>query len=473
MNLRYSARSFLRSPGLTLVLLLSIAAGVGSNAAVHAFAHGLTAPRLRHPVPQGVVSIFARESPGGELSYEDIAAIERSGAFAWVGAVRQTQGTLLADRRSVIVSVAAVTPPVAGLFDFPLDDGAVVGYRLWQLELDASSEIRGDAIRVDGVNLRVSGVAPEPLEGLYAGQEVDVWTTLRADALDDGERTSRSFWALGRLHPGVKEDEAEALIRTARPAGEIAVVPYTGVMRDVADGMSRVGTLLRLAAGAVLLIACANVASFLLGRAAARSHEISLRVALGAGRRDLMAQLLVDSALVALAGGAAGALLGLWTSRIVPALFFERDARELMFSPDPRGTLIAAAACVVLLVACGLAPLLEARHDRPAAVLQREGVGPSPSGRRLRAFLVVAQIGASFVLAISAVLLVQGLQQALQTAVRHRMDAPIVATVFANPGYELPYFRNVEEAALSAPASPGRRGPHGCRAVRRHGSRCE
>src|SRR5262249_20045427 len=165
------------------------------------------------------------------------------------------------------------------------------------------------------------------------------------------------------------------------------VLRYSGMTPEMDAGLSRIGGLLRVAAAAVLLIACANVASVLMARATARSHETSIRLALGAGRGHLVRHVLSESVLVAAVGGAAGLLLAFWTAQIVPALFFDQDAEHLVFSPDRRGIVIVSAACVGLSILCGLLALVQIRHDHPAAVPQRGSRGASEGASRLAAGL--------------------------------------------------------------------------------------
>jgi predicted permease len=443
----------MRSPGLATALLFTVAVGVGSNAVVYGFVRGLTARDAPLAATDRVVSLFARDSgrPTGQTSYEDFQSIRSVEAFEWAGTVRESQSPVVAQGgRTSIMSVGAVTAEVARLFDLRLDNGVVISHRVWQLEFGGMAQVRGQPVRVDGLDTHVGGVAPEDLEGVYRGRLVDVWMPLREDALRGAERSSRTFWILARLRPGASTGQAQAAVQARRNgSGEMTVLRYTGLTPEFADGLARVGALLGVAAGAVFLVACANVASLLLGRASARSHEISVRVALGAGRRQLARQLLADSLLVSLTGGALGVLLASWTSHIVPAFFFEQDAEQLALAPDRLGIAAASAACIGIMIACGLAPLLEVRHDRPAAVLQRENAGPSRRMRHLRAGLVVAQMAACCVLVISAGLLVQGLRTALQTTVRHSLGQPVLATVFARPYSGLSYFRDVEDAALS------------------------
>ena len=243
---------------------------------------------------------------------------------------------------------------------------------------------------------------------------------------------------------------------TRSGADAMAVLPYTGMTAEASSGMARIGGLLRAAGGAVFFIACANVASFLLARASARSHETSVRVALGASRGQLAQGLLSDSVLISVTGGAFGMLLALWTTYVVPALFFEQDAERLVFAPDLVSTVAVSAVCVGITIACGLVPLVDLRHDNPAAVLQRESTGPSKAMRRLRAGLVVAQMACCCVLVVSTGLLLDGFRAALQTSVGHRLGQPMLATAEARLGFHRPdlglaYFQDLEQVAHSLP----------------------
>jgi ABC-type lipoprotein release transport system permease subunit len=446
-RIRYSARAFLRTPGLTLALLLTIALGIGSNICIQGFVRGLTGTNSALTSVESIVSVFGRDAhhDAGPLSYQDYLSLKSRGdIFEWIGAACVSPADIASAGQSAIASVAAVTPDLAGLFNLPLDSGAVVSDRMWQSEFGAKADIRGEQIRIDGVATRVSDVAPKWLEGVYRDRTVDVWLPLRAGG-------SPNLWVLARL----RRDVSIAQARTAVRSGEMDMLPYTGMTPELAAGMSRVGTLLSLAAGAVFFIACANVASFLLGRAFARSHEISVRVALGANRAQLARDLLSDSVVISIAGGACGMLLAVWTSRVVPALLFEQDAESLVFAPDLLNIVAWSGACAGITIVCGLLPILVIRDDRPATVLRREGAGPSLAIRRLRVGLVVAQMTSCCVLVISTAFLLDGLRAALQTSAGHRLGNPILATVQARPdvSVDVGYFQHVEQAVRSLPGA--------------------
>jgi ABC-type lipoprotein release transport system permease subunit len=440
---------------LTVLLILTIAVGVGSNASVHGFIRGLITRDMPALASDRVFTLFAREEAGdvAALSADDLNWLkEHARGFAWLGASRELQSTIEVAGSEDVVSTVAVTPPVARLLGLSLDDGIAISHELWQTTFGSRATVRGDRVRIDGRDTRVASVAPEWLEGLFLGRNVDVWTPLADESLQSVDRSSRTLWVFGQLRPGVSTNDALTETRARWPkSGEITMLRYTGVTPELANGLTRVHALLALAAGAVFLIVCTNVASFLLARASARSRETSVRIALGASRRQLVGQLLADSAIIAVAGGSFGVLLAIWTSQIVPALLFESDAGHLVFVPDLLSIAVASAVCGAVTIACGLTPLLEVRHDRPAVVLRRESMGPSTAMGRLRAGLVVSEMTACCMLVISTGLLLQGFRSAVETSAGRRFSRSVLATVQSeSEPRALEYFKDVEVAAQPA-----------------------
>ena len=449
----------MRAPGLTLALLLTIALGIGSNVSVYGFVRGLTGPASPLASVDRIVSIFQRGThhEAGPLSYGEYLSLKnRLNVFAWIGAARISPCTISMPGQSAIVSVAAVTSNLAGVLNLSLGKGVVISHRMWQNEFGAKANVRGDQIRIDGVNARVSGIAPEWLEGLYRDRPVDLWMPLPEKFLPSAHRSSRNFWVLARLRRGVSTTQAQtALLPGSGASGEISVVHYTGTTPVTAQGISRIATLLGFAAGGVFFIACANVVSFLLGRVFARSHETSLRVALGASRGQLARELLCDSIVISVAGGALGLLLAVWTARVLPALLFEEDAQRLVFAPSLSSIVAASAVCIGITIVCGLIPAFVTPDDRPGTVLRRESTGPSKVLRRLRMGLVVAQMTSCCVLVIATAFLLDGLRAALQTSAVYRLGDPILATVQTQPDTGIRYFHHVEQAAQSMPGVSG------------------
>jgi hypothetical protein len=197
------------------------------------------------------------------------------------------------------------------------------------------------------------------------------------------------------------------------------------------DALASISRLLRTAATAVFVLACANVAAFLLARASARSKETAVRVAIGARRPQLIRQVVADSVLLSIIGAAAGGVLAYWIGRIVPAMLFSEDAEQMKFAADAGAVALIAAGCAAITIVCGLLPLIETRHDDPGAIMQRENSGPSRASLRIGTGLVVLQMAACTLLVISAGLLFEGYRSALFTSTGRRLADATMATVEA------------------------------------------
>lgn len=455
-----SAKAFARAPGLSLALLLTISLGVGSNAAVYGFLQGLTHPASPLKDSGPIVSIFRhdRSRQTGPLSPDDCRLLENlHGLFDWIGEAQIKPQDTVIGGNTEISTVAIVTPNLADHLAMPLHNGAVISHRVWEVEMNANTKAIGSHILVDGVDLRIDGIAPSQFDGLYSNQAVDLWIRSTAENLQDSDRGTRDRWALAPLRRNVSILQAQEALRSGpHNIRELTIAPFSGVAPGMARGLTRVGLFLSFAAGAVLFIACINVASLLLARALRRRHETSLLVALGATRAELLRQLFADSVVISIAGGALGLFVGALTARVLPALLFEKDAELLSFAHPMLPLLTASLLCVLITAACGMMPVFGTVTDRPWLVLQRETGSPSKGIRRLRSALVAGQIAACCVLVICTALLLASFHSALETSAGHRLGDPVLLTVQAPTGPDGPevdpsYFTHVEQKAESLP----------------------
>lgn len=368
--------------------------------------------------------------------------------------VRIRTGEAMIDGRSEIATIAEVTPHLSEALALPLEKGAVISHRILEREFDRGADAVGSRVRLDNLDFTVARVAPKRLEGLYSDQSIDLWILSKEQNLE-ASTDRRNVWALGCLRPGISLAHAQTVLGLGSAGFHLlSLRPFTGIAPNTARGLARVGSFLNFCAAAVFFIACINVASFLLGRALRRSHETSLRIALGATRSELLRELLTDSIILSVVGGALGLLLGILTAHALPAFLFEEDAERLTFAPQLIPIFAASLICVVITALCGMMPVLGTITDRPWVVLQRESGSPPKAILRLRSALVLGQIATCCALVLCTGILLNGLHSALKTSAGHRLGNPVLLTVQAparpdGPEIDPNYFSEVEQRAKS------------------------
>ncbi len=484
-DLRYALRTLRRSPGFVAAAVLCLGLGIGANTTIFSLVDSTVFRPLPYADPERLVAVnearIRKERERNPLSYPEFAD--------WRAAARSFEGFAAHDHRFFNLSTAEEPQHVQGAAvssdflrvlgtrpalgrDFSPDDdrpGAarvvLLGHRLWERSFDSDPRIVGRAIRVDGEPATVVGVTPP---GFEFPEFAQIWMPLALDAARES-RASHSVEALGRLGPGVTAAAAEAdLEAAARRLEALYPETNTGVgalvmpLRDqLAPEAARTAMLLMLAAvGFVVLIACANVANLTLARSTARSRELAVRIALGAGRGRLVRQLLAESLVVALAGGVLGVLLAVWGIDLVRAAIPVELPAWIRLELNGRVLVYTLAASLATALLSGLAPALEASRPRLDEALKEGGRGAteSPRRNRLRGALVVSEVALSLVLVLSAVLLVRSLLTMHRIEpgfdVRHAltMHMGLTGPAYDDPGQRIEFFREVLERIEAHPA---------------------
>jgi predicted permease len=472
-DVRYGLRQLRRSPGFTAVVALSLALGIGANTAIFSLIDAVMLKTLPVREPGRLVlinrtageSISAVNSDNGSdndapfpyPTFEEFRAHNQvfSTLFGFVslgranvnidGQANLAEGELITGDYFSGLGVS----PILGraISNEDAKPGApriaIISYGYWSSHFGNNPAALGKGIAVNGVPLTIVGVAPPEFFGLQPGRAIDLWIPLADEAgllpygmtSTPGNRppfTSRDWWWLllmGRLKSHVTEREAASQIdllfqqsataelktpRKPGPVQHIRLEPATRGISILRQEFSQPLLILMIIVAAVLLIACANVATLLLARANVRQKEIAVRLSLGAPRARLVRQLLTESVLLATVGGALGLLLAYWGSRtLVTLLSSGKDPLNVAVQPD--ATVLAFTAAVSLLTALlfGLVPAWRStRVDLTPALKARTGEVPVVSLRgrqRLGKLLVVAQVALSLPLLIGAALFVQTL----------------------------------------------------------------
>jgi predicted permease len=447
-EIRYGLRVILKAPGFAAIAILTLALGIGANTTIFSWINAA----LLNPIPgiarPNEVVALSLSKPGDKpfgFTYPDIEAM-RNGQHSFTGitacgfAQMSLTGQGKPERVWGMVASANYfdvlgVRPILGRGFLPDEDerpggaaAAVISYRLWQSRFGANRDVVGQSIEINRHPYTVVGVAPAEFQGSQTGLRTDIWVPIMMEAqvisLGDLLHDHHEFWllAFGRLKPGVSLEQAQQEM-TLRLSAEVSAYPeeHRGHEAVTVYPLWRnpwgfnffLATLLPMLmsiAGVVLLLACANVANLMLVRSVGRRREIAIRLSLGATRWRLVRQLLVESLMLAMAGGAVALLITIWTQGTLLKFIPTTDFPIALDVRADRTVLLATLVISLLTgVIFGVLPALRSSSLAPVTVLKEEAGSSSggPRKARLASGLVVAQISLSLLLLVCAGLFIR------------------------------------------------------------------
>jgi putative ABC transport system permease protein len=470
-DLRYAVRLLLKTPAVTLVALLSLALGIGANTAIFGLINALLLRSLPVHDPQTLVKIAALDpdhpEQSGELSLAMLHEIqERAPAFsnvlAWLGGGMSNveangvryPGSI--DTVSGDYFAALGVRPVLGRVLGPDDTQvAVISYGCWRHRYGGDPEVVGKIIRVDDHPLTIVGVSPEDFGGLQIDAAMEATIPIGFNGRELKYRENLWYEVVARLKPGVSIDQARAQMRVLWPGILKTTAPdsFQGSQRvsffklrsDVqpaARGNSYMRgrlekplEILMALVGAVLLIACVNLANLLLARGATRQHEFAMRIAMGAPRWQLIRMLLTEALLLSVTGAMLGLLLARWTARYLLTTFWTGYVPlSIDPAPDVRVLLFTALLAVFTGVLFGLVPAWRMSRSDPAGTLRQSSRTTGGHMGRFSSALVTAQVALSLILLLGATLFVRSLRNLETVDLGYRRDHMLVMQLFPQAG---------------------------------------
>jgi putative ABC transport system permease protein len=454
-DVRYSLRMIAKAPGYAAIAVLTLALGIGANTTIFSWINST----LLNPIPglasqneMVALTLGRGDSAPFPFTYPDFESM-RDGQQSFVGllasniAPMSLTGKGKPERVWGMVASANYFDllgirPILGRGFLPEEDNkpggapvAVISYRLWQTHFGANPDVVGQTLEINQHPYTIVGVAPAVFQGSQTGLRSEIWIPIMMEEqlMPQGDliHDHHYFWlgVLGRLKPGVRPEQAqeEMTLRLKREAknypeehkghDSVSVYPLWRNPFGANQFLSTLLPMLMTIAGLVLLLACANVANLMLVRSVARRREIAIRLSLGANRWRLVRQLLVESLILALAGGLVAFAITFWTAGTFMKFIPKTDFPISLGMRVDHTVLLATMVISVLTgVIFGILPALRASGEAPIAVL-KEDTGSASGGMRkarLASALVVAQISLSLLLLVCAGLFIRSFMSAQQ-----------------------------------------------------------
>src|SRR5271167_4687056 len=438
-DLKYAARMLLKSPGFVLIAVLTLALGIGANTALFSIVNGVLLRPLPFPSPNELVVVSEKSAifDNFSISYPNFQDWQRSNSsFSSLVAYRNDDFSITGSGEAERVRVGMVS---AGFFEtlgvnptrgrsFTADEDrkgsapvVLISAGLWQRKFGSAPDIIGKTITMNGDGYTVIGVIPASfhLESTNFSNDKDVFVPIGGDKdpLFHERDAHPGTRAIGRLKPGVTQAAAQAdmdqiasNLALAYPDADkgagIALVP---LKKDIVGDVEPFLWVLLGAVGFVLLIACVNVANLQLARSSARVREFAIRAALGAGQSRVIRQLLTESILLGLAGGAIGLCLAAWGTQAAIRILPETLPRAQSVGLDGRVLLFSALVSILAGVVFGLAPAIKTARPNIQQTLQQSGRGASGAKHRAQGVFVVVEMAMALVLLVGAGLMIRSL----------------------------------------------------------------
>jgi putative ABC transport system permease protein len=491
-DVKFGARTLMKNRGFALVAVLTLAIGIGANTAIFSVVEAVLLRALPYRDADRVVLLWENNrlrgkphnvvNPGNFFDWR-----EQSASFDEMAAFADQRVGLTGGGEPEEVAAQAATPnlfqllgarPALGRTLLPGDgeagreEVAVISHGLWQRRFGSAPDIVGKVVNLDGMGVTVVGVMPPDFkwfikENSLSGKPAEMWVPLTLEAQQGEARRGRYLSAAARLKPGVSVAQAQVEMDTVASRIEaeypnwakgwgVSIVP----LREQLAGEIKPALLVILGAvGFVLLISCVNVANLLMARSAGRRKEMALRAALGAGRLRIIRQLLTESLLLAVIGGALGLLLSYWCVEALVALSPPNLIGEGQVGINLTVLVFTLAVSLLTGVAFGVVPAVETSRLNLSESLKESSRGNVGGGRagRVRGVLVVAEIGLSLVLLVGAGLMVRSFLR-LQ-AVNPGFDAGNLLTMrvmlpeskYPQDGRKVEFFRQAAERIRALP----------------------